>query len=214
MRLKKTRMSEEAATEGSATIDSTHAPANNAGESLHVFNGRVGQGGRVEVRPELFHRIQFRGVGREPLESEPVARSRIRPQNRAKPSVFERFFYPWPRPAHPSADGPFIAFARPAIRALATPAQLAEHAPHLGNGVTHMAGLGDHLADSLQRPQVGAKAPSRWAFQQSGDQPKPALRTQTRSASGASRSAQSVAPLPLPGTIPAVRGGTADAPAP
>ena len=77
-----------------------------------------------------------------------------------------------------------------------------------------MAGLGDHLADSLQRPQVGANAPSRWAFQQSGDQPKPALRTQTRSASGASRSAQSVAPLPLPGTIPAVRGGTADAPAP
>src|SRR5947207_267790 len=33
MRLKKTRMSEEAATEGSATIDSTHAPSNNAAES-------------------------------------------------------------------------------------------------------------------------------------------------------------------------------------
>src|SRR5438445_3729012 len=217
MRLKKTRMSEEAATEGSATIDSTHAPANNAGESLHVFNGRVGQGGRVEVRPELFHRIQFRGVGREPLHSEPgsvafeglpylaaavggqvvphqdegtspmasqgrekahhLGATHAAPMQRQQPAgtltvgarqqggdsrkalPVERFdharrlpargpggpnrrplreagfvhktepslqflsvfFYPWPRSAHPSADGPFMAFARPPIRAVATP---------------------------------------------------------------------------------------------
>ena len=34
----------------------------------HAVGGEVGQVGGVEMAPQVFHRIQFRGVGRQPFD--------------------------------------------------------------------------------------------------------------------------------------------------
>ena len=64
-------MGEEGATERGSAIDATHASANATGQWIEVLGGRVGQGGGVEVRPELFDRIQLGGIGGKPLHPEP-----------------------------------------------------------------------------------------------------------------------------------------------
>ena len=81
-------------------------------------------------------------------------------------------------------DGGFVAIQRPPRRALAAPAELAQHAPSLREGVVHMAALSDYLGDPLQRPQFGAKAPGAGAAQQSSLQSLPVSSGEPRLASG------------------------------
>ena len=107
-----------------------------------------------------------------------------------------------------------VAFSGAAVRALAAPAQLPEHAPDLRDRVANLTGFPNHLRDALERPQGGANPPGRRALEQRGFQPPQVLGTQTRPAAGPSRAAQPRASLPPPGVIPPVHAGTADAQTP
>lgn len=65
-------MTEEGSTQAWVAMDAPQ-PASHAGaQAVEIVCGRVGQGGGVQMGPELLDRIQFRGVGREWLQAQPV----------------------------------------------------------------------------------------------------------------------------------------------
>ena len=69
MASKKTCRGEEGASEGWTPVDPTDSAPDSLAESLQVFHRSVGQGGGVQMRPELFDRVQFGGVGRERFDA-------------------------------------------------------------------------------------------------------------------------------------------------
>ena len=66
-------MPEEPASYPGTPLDTSDSPAHPPPQSIEVFDGGIGQGGGVQMRPELLDWIQFGGVGGEPLHGEPRA---------------------------------------------------------------------------------------------------------------------------------------------
>ncbi len=53
-------------------LDAIDAAPDSLAESLQAFPRGVGQRSGIQMRPELLDRIQFRCVGREPFNPQPV----------------------------------------------------------------------------------------------------------------------------------------------
>lgn len=68
---KKFGVLEEATAHRIVALDVGEADAHPAAQDLQVVVGRVGQGGRVQVSPERFDRVEFGGIRREPLDAQP-----------------------------------------------------------------------------------------------------------------------------------------------
>lgn len=73
MVLKKARMAEEGSTQVWVPVDAAQPASHALGQAIQILHGRVGQGGGVQMGPELFDGIQFRGIGGEWLQAQPVA---------------------------------------------------------------------------------------------------------------------------------------------
>jgi len=68
-------MAEEGSTQAWVAVDTVKPVSHSGAQSVEIVGGRVGQGGGVQVGPELFDRIQFRGIGgqRFPMQPAPMA---------------------------------------------------------------------------------------------------------------------------------------------
>ena len=66
-------MAKQASPDPGAAREPGHSPAHPSAQPLQILDRGVGQGGGVQVGPELFHRIQLGGIGGQRLNGEPVA---------------------------------------------------------------------------------------------------------------------------------------------
>lgn len=73
MESKKARIAEQAASHPGTAPESGDSAAHLSSQPIQILRGRIGQNGCVQVGPELFDRIQLRGVGGQRLDGEPVA---------------------------------------------------------------------------------------------------------------------------------------------
>jgi len=71
MGLKKTCVPEEGSTQVWVVMDSVEAASDPGAQAVQIVGGRVGQGGGVQMGPELFDRIQFRGIGGQRFQMQP-----------------------------------------------------------------------------------------------------------------------------------------------
>ncbi len=69
-------MAQEASTEVRVPMDTAQPASNASGQAIQILQGCVGQGGGVQRGPELFDGIQFRGIGGERLQAQPVGLDR------------------------------------------------------------------------------------------------------------------------------------------
>jgi hypothetical protein len=73
MGLKKTCVPEEGSTEAWVAVDAPQAAPHAGAQAGEIVGGRVGQGGGVQMGPELFDRIQFRDIGGQGFPLQPAA---------------------------------------------------------------------------------------------------------------------------------------------
>lgn len=66
-------MAEEGSTQVRVSTDAAQTASHAARQALQILRGRVGQGGGVQMSPELFDGIQFGGISGERLQAQPVA---------------------------------------------------------------------------------------------------------------------------------------------
>jgi len=132
-----------------------------------------------------------------------VGRSRIRPGTPAKRSAGGRFFYPGPLVPHPPRNRGLVTLFGAAGGPLAAPTQLAQDTPRLGAGVTQTSALPDDMNDTVQRPQLGRKAPSAGPLQQGRLQTSLRRNIQARFSSCPTCALEALFPVPPPGGIPA-----------
>jgi len=66
-------MAEEGSTQVRVSTDAAQAASHAPRQALQILRGRVGQGGGVQMSPELFDGIQFGGISGEWLQAQPVA---------------------------------------------------------------------------------------------------------------------------------------------
>lgn len=66
-------MAEEASSQPGMSLDTLESSTHASAQAPQIVGRGIGQSGGVQMRPELFDRIQFGGVSREPLHVEPRA---------------------------------------------------------------------------------------------------------------------------------------------
>lgn len=66
-------MAEEGSTQAGVAMDAVYPASHPGAQSVEIVGGRVGQGGGVQMGPELFDRIQFRGISRQGFQMQPAA---------------------------------------------------------------------------------------------------------------------------------------------
>lgn len=70
---KKASVFEEAASEGGTVTDAVDGGMDTTTKAREVIDGRVGQGGVIQMIPQGFHGIEFGGVGGQPYGGKPGA---------------------------------------------------------------------------------------------------------------------------------------------
>ena len=80
MGLRKAGMAEEGSTQVWVAMDSVEAVSHPGAQAVQIVGGGVGQGGGMQMGPELFDRIQFRGIGGQgfPMQPGPMAGQGLR----------------------------------------------------------------------------------------------------------------------------------------